>query len=216
MSMKSTKRERKSASDTGLVRDTRGAVLVEFVVAIFPLLTIFFVFVQLSAIAVAVLMTKQAGVVGARAAAVFSNTKQNVPEACGDDGQKKIEEAVTAALGPWGKRMTTEVEVTDSSSRSEPDGVYDLVTVRVTARFRCEVPLGRIICPGGTKTIVETKSMPHQGARYKKGSCSGGGAGDPNGGGGDANGGGFRGGGGRFGGAGATGTWPTPEDEEEK
>jgi Flp pilus assembly protein TadG len=215
MSMKSTKRENEMEREGSLARDTRGAVLVEFVVAIFPLLTIFFVFVQLSAIAVAALMTKQAGVVAARAAAVYSNTKNNVPEACGDDGQKKIEEAVTAALGPWAKKMTTEVEVTDTSSRKEPDGVYDLVTVRVTARYRCEVPLGRIICPGGTKTIIETKSMPHQGARYKKSSCGEGADGSANNGGaGDTNGGDWQGGGGRFGGAGATGTWPTPEDEE--
>jgi uncharacterized membrane protein YgcG len=182
----------------GLAKDTRGAVLAEFVVAIFPLLTIFFVFVQLSMLAISSLIVKHSAVVGARAAAVFSNQNQNVPELCGDNGTAKIEEAVRAAVGPWQDRISTTVSVRDQSSRSEDDGVYDLVTVTVTARVRCAVPVGKIICGAGfTKQIVDVKSMPHQGARYRTRQCEGGagGGGNPP----------FVGGGGRSGGAGASG-----------
>lgn len=189
--------------EPSLHRDQRGAVLIEFVVAVVPLLTIFFVFVQLSAIAAATLMVKHSAVVGARAAAVYSNVNDNVPEGCSDDGKQRIADGVRVALGRWAPSITTEVEVTDRSSRWEDseedsspnvDGPYDLVTVRVTAHYRCEVPLGRLICPRGSKTIVQTKSMPHQGARYRIKRC-----GDkdekPD----------WSGGGGSFGGAGANG-----------
>jgi hypothetical protein len=176
-----------------LVKDRKGAVLAEFVVAIFPLLTIFFVFVQLSMLAVSALIVKHSAVVGARAAAVFSNQSRNVPEMCGDDGSAKIDEAVRAAIGPWQNRISTSVTVRDQSSRNENDGVYDLVTVTVTAQVRCAVPVGKPICgAGGIKQIVDVKSMPHQGARYTTRQCAGGNA--P-----------FVGGGGTTGGAGATG-----------
>lgn len=161
------KERRKQGAEGGLVADQRGAVLAEFVVVFVPLMTTFFVFVQLSAIAAASIMVKHAAVVGARAAAVFSNANDNVPELKGDDGKAQIEGGVKAALGTWQKSISTSVEVNDRSSRNDNDGQYDLVTVTVTGTYRCEVPLGKMICPGGVKTFVDTKSMPHQGARYK-------------------------------------------------
>jgi hypothetical protein len=158
-----------------LVKDKKGAVLAEFVVAIFPLLTIFFVFVQLSMLAVAGLIVKHSAIVGARAAAVYSNVHHNVPDRCKDDGKQKIDDGVRAAVGPWQNRIVTNVTVRDQSSLGDDDGVYDLVTVMVTAQVRCDVPLGRIICGRtGIHQIVETKSMPHQGARYTMAKCGGG------------------------------------------
>lgn len=163
---KNEKTERRKKPE-GLLRDTRGAVLAEFVVAIFPLLTIFFVFLQLSAIAAATLIVKHSAVIGARAASVLSNKNNNIPEAKGN-GQADIETGVRNAMGPWANKMSSiTVSVADQSSRNKDHGAYDLVTVRVTATFRCNVPLGRAICPGGVKIITDTKSMPHQGARYK-------------------------------------------------
>jgi uncharacterized membrane protein YgcG len=180
-----------------LAKDQKGAVLAEFVVAIFPLLTIFFVFVQYSMLAISALIVKHSAVVGARAASVFANEKKNIPEMCDDTGLAKVDEAVRAAVGPWQDRISTRVDVRDQSSRSEDDGFYDLVSVTVTARVRCQVPVGKIICGlGGSKEIVDIKSMPKQGARYKTRQCTGG-----------NNGGGFVGGGGRSGGGGASGTW---------
>jgi hypothetical protein len=171
--MKSERKER-TAEKRSLRDDTKGAVLAEFVVAIFPMLTIFFVFVQLSMLAIAGLIVKHSAVVGARAAAVFANEHDNVPELCGDKGKQRIDDAVRAALGPWSNRITTTVEVIDQSSRSEDDGAYDLVTVKVTAQVRCQVPLGKVICGvSGQKQFVDTKSLPHQGARYAAAQCGG-------------------------------------------
>jgi hypothetical protein len=146
-----------------LVRDQRGAVLAEFVVAIVPLLTIFFVFVQISAIAAARIRFKHAAVIGARAASVFSNKNDNCPE-CQGDGSSEVNAAVRAALGSAGRNVTgVSAAVNDRSNRSDP---YGLVTVTVTGRYQCNVPLGKIICGGGV-TFTERKSMPHQGALYK-------------------------------------------------
>jgi Flp pilus assembly protein TadG len=125
----------------------RGAVLAEFVVALVPLLTIFFVFVQISAIAAARIRFKHAAIVGARCAAVYSNKHHTCPE-CTTDGEAEVNSAVHAALG--------------SSARG-----YDSVTVNASAQYRCAVPLGRVICGAtSTTTFTEKKSLPHQGAMY--------------------------------------------------
>lgn len=154
-----------------LKTDTRGAVLAEFVIALLPLLTCFFVFVQISALGIAKLMVKHSAVVGARAAAVFSNKNDNCPE-CQGDGVGAVNAAARSALVTWqGKFSSVSATVDDTSTRDKGDegfGPYGLVTVTVRATYRCEVPLGRIICPGSVVTITEKKSMPHQGARYRK------------------------------------------------
>lgn len=155
----------KKDQEKNLLGDQRGAVLAEFVVAIVPLLTIFFVFVQISAISAARLRFKHAAVIGARAAAVFSNQGDNCPE-CSGDGSGEVNAAVRSALGSAGRNMSgVSAEVNDRSNRNDP---YGLVTVTVTGRYQCGVPLGRIICgTGGSVTFTERKSMPHQGALYK-------------------------------------------------
>jgi hypothetical protein len=160
-----------SGKKKSLRTDTRGAVLAEFVVAIFPLLTVFFVFLQISAVSIAKLMVKHSAVIGARAAAVFSNKGNNCPE-CTGDGEGEVNAAVRAALVNWqGKFSNVSASVNDTSTDQAGDqgfGPYGLVTVTVRASYKCEVPVGRVICPGGVLTITEIKSMPHQGARYKK------------------------------------------------
>lgn len=162
-----SKKERKS-----LRTDTRGAVLAEFVVAIFPLLTVFFVFVQISAVSIAKLMVKHSAVIASRAAAVYANGKKNCPE-CQGDGASEINASAKAALVNWQNKFSSVSATVDTDSSTnqkgnDGDGPYGLVTVTVRARYKCEVPVGKVICPGGTLLITETKSMPHQGARYKK------------------------------------------------
>jgi hypothetical protein len=146
-----------------LLNDKRGAVLAEFVVALVPLLTVFFVFVQISAIAAARIRFKHAAVIGARAASVFSNKNDNCPE-CQGDGSGEVNAAVRAALGSQARSINASATVTDRSNRSDP---YGLVTVTVTGQYQCGVPLGKIICNGGSVTFTERKSMPHQGALYR-------------------------------------------------
>lgn len=153
--------------EKSLRRDQRGAVLVEFAVVLVPLLTVFFVFVQLSAIAIARLKFKHGTIVAARAAAVFSNQKDNCPE-CTGDGKREIENAARAGVGNNSGIAITNVEITDRSTKDDSqNGQYGPVTVKVTGRYTCTVPLGRIICLG-MRPFEETKTMPHQGARYTK------------------------------------------------
>ena len=145
--------------------DTRGAVLVEFVIAIVPLLIAFFSFVQLAFVAEGRLAVKHAAIIGARAAAVYSRVSANNPGMSGD-GKAEVTAGVNAAIAPWQSRGTITVngvDVNDTSSMADP---YGWVYVTVHAQFNCNVPLGRAICGGGSKVMNETYRMPHQGARY--------------------------------------------------
>jgi uncharacterized membrane protein YgcG len=179
--------------------DKRGAVLVEFVVAFMPLMITFSCFVQLSQMATAKIVVKHSAIVGARAAAVISNGKNNTPDQAKGDNQADIKAGVNAALGPWKKTMTNvDVAIDDKSSCTDP---YGLVTVTVTADYKCSVPFGgRLLCGavGATRTLKQAYGFPHQGARYKdEGSDCGGGGGGAS----------FSGGGGNFGGGGASGNF---------
>jgi hypothetical protein len=149
-------------------RSERGAVLVEFVVAIVPILMMFFTFVQLSKVATARLIIKHATIVGARAAAVIANEHDNVPDQPKGGNRVDIEAAVKNGLGPWwyqrGGVSNVQVRVDDRSSRDDP---YGWVEVRVSAVYMCNVPMGWIACRGRTKLMEESYRMPHQGARYR-------------------------------------------------
>jgi uncharacterized membrane protein YgcG len=180
----------------------KGAVLVEFLIALMPLMITFSCFVQLSQMATAKLVVKHSAIVGARAAAVISNKHNNTPDQPKGENKADIEAGVNAALGPWKKQMATvTVKVEDSSSCDDP---YGMVKVTVTAAHKCLVPFGgRLMCGavGATHTMEQAYTMPHQGARYTDApggaDCGGGGGG----------GGGFSGGGGSGGGAGASGSF---------
>ena len=149
----------------GIRRDTRGAVLAEFVIAIVPLLMTFFAFVQLSKVATARLVVKHSAIIGARAASVITNANDNTPGQAAGQNQGEILAAVNAGLGPWRTKMSSvTVDVTDASSKADP---YGWVTVNVRATYRCTVPMGAIGCLGSTKVLEETYRMPHQGANYK-------------------------------------------------
>lgn len=147
--------------------DKKGAVLVEFLIALMPLMITFSCFVQLSQMATAKLVIKHSAIVGARAAAVISNKHNNTPDQPKGDNMADIEAGVHAALGPWDKQMATvTVKVEDSSSCDDP---YGMVKVTVTAAHKCLVPFGgRLMCGavGATHTMQQAYAMPHQGARY--------------------------------------------------
>src|SRR6185369_9756519 len=109
-----SKKERKS-----LRTDTRGAVLAEFVVAIFPLLTVFFVFLQISALSIAKLLVKHSAVIASRAAAVYSNKNSNCPE-CQGDGSAEVNSAAKTALVNWQKHFSSvTTDITDTSTNQK-------------------------------------------------------------------------------------------------
>jgi len=158
-------------------------VVVEFVVAIMPLLITFFALLQLEQIVIAHLMVKHATIIGARAAAVLTNEHNNTPDQPpGNKNEDLIQKAVQAGLGLWDsydKVKSIKLDDTngnkgilDESTCQDP---YQPVTVSVIAEFNCRVPLGRIICGSGTHIIKQKYSFPHQGARYQTDDNNGGG-----------------------------------------
>lgn len=151
---------------TRTLHDEKGAVLAEFVIALVPLLMMFFSFVQLSKIATARLVVKHGTIIAARAASVISNVNNNTPDAKGD-GKADITNAAKLGMTAWvskGSITDVDVDVKDESSRDDP---YGWVTVTVKATYRCTVPMGFVACGGKTKQLQETYRMPHQGANYK-------------------------------------------------
>jgi Flp pilus assembly protein TadG len=146
--------------------DKKGAVLVEFLVAVMPLMITFSSFVQVAQVATARIVVKHSAIVAARAAAVISNGHNNTPDQEKGDNQSEIESAVNAALGPWADTMdSVQVQVDDKSSGDDP---YGMIQVTVTTQYHCSVPFGAsIVCKaGGARTITQKASFPHQGACY--------------------------------------------------
>ncbi len=149
----------------GILKDRRGAALVEFVIAVVPMLTTFFGFVQVAKIYTANLVVKHAAITAARAAVVMIK-KDNNP---GEKGSKTdVKQAAGLALSPWitsGSISNVNVTVSDQSNMSD---VYGPVRVQVQATYKCGVPMmGRVLCAGSRKILTAEATMPNQGARYK-------------------------------------------------
>jgi Flp pilus assembly protein TadG len=155
-----------------LVKDQRGAVLVEFVIAIVPVIIAFFSFLQLTQVATARLVLKHGAIVGARAAAVFSNEHENNPGQPEGTNAAPVTQGVKAAMLPWvqkGAFTNIHVDVEDASSEEDP---YGWVTVRVDATYNCRAetgPFWDVLTCGADrkKEMSETYRMPHQGAVYE-------------------------------------------------
>ena len=154
----------------GLGKDKRGAVLVEFAIAFMPLMITFSSFVQLQQMATARIVVKHATIVGGRAAAVISNKNRNTPDADDADNVEEVKKGVMAALGPWrGAMANVDVKVDDASNCEDP---YGMVSVTVTADYKCSVPFSNLFMCGAGKTHSfkpMTSRFPHQGARYQDG-----------------------------------------------
>jgi hypothetical protein len=152
-----------------LTKNTRGAVLAEFALALMPLLSMFFGFVQLAKIATARLMLKHAAICAARAAAIYTNQHDNNPGEDKELNQAQVNGATLAALGDYYDRpggfKAAWATVTDNSSKEDP---YGWVNVRVIGVYSCSVPLGGLLACGfmREKIMVEDYRMPHQGALY--------------------------------------------------
>lgn len=145
-------------------RSTRGAVLVEFTVALMPLLMIFFCFVQVAKLYTANLVVKHSAVAAARAAIVIK-----APNPGKNGSEDEIAYAAGLAMGDWlknGTLMNPSVTTTTQASEADP---YGLVTSTVSTTYSCNVPLGgMIVCLGPTKTLTARMSLPNQGANYKE------------------------------------------------
>lgn len=169
--------ERPSGGPAGAIKalheDRRGAVVVEFAVAMWPLFMTFFCTLQVMHLAQARLVIKHATIMGARAGAVFANTAGVTPDQPQGLNQDKIEAAVKGSVGKYTRSIDFKVDVQDNATCSDP---YGPITVKVEATVKCEVAMGKMIClaPGfqggmdGTSVVFKDEvTMPHQGAKYK-------------------------------------------------
>jgi hypothetical protein len=138
---------------------TRGAVMVEFLIAFMPLFIAFECMLQLAGLQVARLVTHHAAVCAARAAAVVLSDD---PRRYGGipvgsfSGRRRadIERAAEMVLTASGNMAGTRVS-------SEPG------RIRVATHYQCALPLARsVVCGGAQVTLVGEAVVPDQRARY--------------------------------------------------
>lgn len=165
-----------------LLKATRGAVFVEFLIAFMPLMTIFLSLCELTRYAATRVAVQHAAGIGARACAVTMNP--NPTSGALDGSEADVDKAVKYALSPWtgsaisigsfnvplrsGILKLDAATCTTSANEADPHG-QDKVTV--SGQYKCSIPIAKtLVCSGGTKDISVTSSYPHQGANYKIGS----------------------------------------------
>ncbi len=161
-----------------LLRDRRGAVYVEFLVAFLPLFIFFECLVQLSGMFTAKLVVQHAAVTATRAAVVVLHDDPAYygNEPTGSASGQRLEAIELAAAIPMrAVRSIVDYEVTFPSqpggSTSRTDfGRDDLVRVQVKAQYRCQVPIAsRMVCDFVTSTreLTGEAALPNQGADYE-------------------------------------------------
>jgi Flp pilus assembly protein TadG len=147
-----------------LVRDTRGAVYLEFLVAFMPIFTLFLCLCELANLYSSKLVVRHAAYRAARAGAVvFPDDPANYT---GENTKRKdVESAGLLVLRAKGSLESGEVNVLtgEEYERGQP------VTVRVTAQHRCVFPIAsRLVCSttSGRRALESEVSLPAHAARY--------------------------------------------------
>lgn len=172
----------------------RGAIFVEFLIVFLPLLALILCLIQLALIYVGKATSQRAANAAVRAAVVildddpryYGGAPRNAATGA------RLEEIRRAAVIPLASLSAATGTVARAVGLSEPGlgaslawadgattvsfpsgtsvGLESDVTVRVTHRFRCGVPLGRwVLChEGGGQwiTLRAEATLPNQGARY--------------------------------------------------
>jgi len=180
---------------TSLASDRRGAVYVEFLIAVVPFLIFVLCAIQSALLEFANLATIRAASAAARSAVVvldddprfYQGEARNSAQPGGArmDAIRRAASNVLAALpGASPASMATQLKITFPSSGSGRErasfGPDDMVTVRVGYLFPCIVPAARqIMCRGGTiegataqpgfSLMQVDATLPNQGARYSYG-----------------------------------------------
>jgi len=151
--------------------DKRGAVAVEFLVGFMPLITAFLCFTQVGQLYTAHLVFKHAALSAGRAAitTVGPCMPKNTKHAVYPDDVRK---AANAAFGKDAWQIAFDrlsvMPVYDKS-----DDAYGDVTTTTKARYKCSVPMGKlIVCKSGFVNMQQEIILPHQGARYNHADCA--------------------------------------------
>jgi hypothetical protein len=163
-----------------LLKEKRGAVLAEFIIAFVPMMGMFFCFTQYSRAAVAKLVMRHGAMAGARAAVVVYGACESNAGNCNgfnpganlensETPEKVVRDAAVITMAGWVSGFDVlNVDINrqgTTASTSDPKG---MVQVRVRGAFRCDVPMARyIMCPGGYIPMTSEAQLPVQGALYK-------------------------------------------------
>lgn len=161
-----------------LTRDHRGAVYVEFLIAFLPLFIFFECLIQLAGIYSAKLIVQHAASCAARAAVVVlhDDPSEYGGTAVGlATGERRDAIKMAAAIPLRAVRSVVDLDVTFPTSPGGNDdrtdfGRDDLVRVKVTAYYRCQVPIAnRLVCGfvSGKRAITGEAALPNQGADYE-------------------------------------------------
>lgn len=155
--------KKKKTRSARILKDTRGAVYVEFLAVFFPIFIFFLGLVQLSFLWAADLIVKHSATIGVRQA-IVTLTDPTLPGALNSYSgarRAKIEEAARYPIEALGDPTAAQVALTGGNTRDA------LVTVTVTYNYACRVPGGSwIACGGATKTIQGQATLPNQGVDY--------------------------------------------------
>jgi hypothetical protein len=155
-----------------VIRDQRGAVYVETLIAYLPVLLFFFGVLQLADAYAAHLIVQRAAGAAARAAVVvmpddevFYGGEDGTP---GDRKRADIERAADTVLRATRRLLADETNVEldrEIAIVHEAGRLREPVTARVTAHYRCFV---RVFCPwAGLVQLQAAATLPYQGARYR-------------------------------------------------
>ncbi len=157
-----------------------GEVYVEFIIAIVPMLLVFWGLMQLNGLLLADLVARHAAVNAVRAAIVCDSDDSPqtgdelaAPGGCSYQAAKMTLSAVKSFNGSGGSDPDFSVTVDGAST----DGNQP-VTATVIARYHCQVPLVAAFVCGmgggslGTASLSRRASLPNQGAGYSFTSAS--------------------------------------------
>jgi hypothetical protein len=147
--------------------------MVEFVIILVPLMTLFLCMIELSRLAIAHLLLERAAGMAVRACAVIKDQPKNCDGGSGQADQL-IQQAAAEGLRPW---TDTHIGVDGVECRTKKPSGEDVVQIR--AQFRCVVPIARsIICSTSqgpsagaaagvsSRAVGATARYAHQGASF--------------------------------------------------
>lgn len=149
---------------SALHTNRRGAAMVELLVILVPLMTLFLSMLELTRLAIAHLLLERAAGMAVRACAVMKDQPKNCE--WDPDADALIQRAATEAIRPW-----TEASLALDSVQCQTKKPSGEDSVQVRAQFRCIVPIARdILCNAEqgapSRAVTARASYAHQGANY--------------------------------------------------
>lgn len=168
--------DRKRGSRSGLARDARGAIYVEFLATFLPLTIVFLGLAQSAGMYSAKLITAHAAVVGARAAAVvIPDDPKHYDSDVGVVSGKRlsaIEKAVGMVLKANSSIIAYNVDVLDANGQDKTTfsqgGGAQHCTIRVRSTYMCSLSMASWVVCGfaGITQLEATATMPVHMASY--------------------------------------------------